>query len=776
MAVFKEPSREASSIGEGFELDSERGQGNGARTGDVQTTGTHGDRYTMDGSLDWYGKPALKAKIGRWRAGIFLLVSHGFASLAFVGVEVNLVLFSTRVLRQTNAEAAATFSRWMGSLHLFSLVGGFLSDSYWGMYKTCLVFQSILLLGLTLLSSSTYFFLLEPSGCGKIDFLCQPHPPAQLAVFYISLYLIALGNGGYEPPLCTLGANQFEESDSKENPARESFYGLYYVCTNLGSLFSETILAYLEDSGKWVLSFWISASSSFLAVSFFLTGTFKYRYMKPCGNPVSRFCQVIVAALKNFNLRTPQDGVIHLYEVQGTQSTNNGVRKILHTEDFKFLDRAAIVANEGEVILDPSNNQIRNPWRLCTVTQVEEVKCVLRLLPIWVCIVFYSTVFMLMLSLFLEQGASMDNRVGSFRMPPASMTVFDILSTSFFIIFYQTLFVPLYAKITRGKPKGITEVRRMGIGFILTVFSLLSAAMVEAQRLRQATKDGKQSSSLNLFWQVPQYVLLGFAEAFVYVAQMDFFGKQAPEALKSLGIALSMASISMGSFLSTLLIKVTMDVTTKGGRPGWIPPNLNSGHLDWFFFLLAGITTADLFLYIWCARRYKSIVVEERRPETAAPQERRSEMMAPEERRPEMMAPEARRPEMMAPEERRPEMMAPEERRPEMMAPEERRPETAPEERRPETAPEERRPETTVPEERRPETTAPEERRPETTAPEERRPETAPEERRPETTAPEERRPETTAPEERRPETTAPEERRPETTAPEERRPETERV
>lgn len=72
-----------------------------------------------------------------------LTVNQGLAILAFAGVEVNLVIFSNSVLRQTNADAANTFSRWMGTAYLFSLIGAFLSDSYLGRYLTCVVFQVV---------------------------------------------------------------------------------------------------------------------------------------------------------------------------------------------------------------------------------------------------------------------------------------------------------------------------------------------------------------------------------------------------------------------------------------------------------------------------------------------------------------------------------------------------------------------------------------------------------------------------------------------------------
>lgn len=73
-------------------------------------------------------------------------VNQGLATLAFFGVGVNLVLFLTRVLGQDNATAANNVSMWTGTVYLCSLVGAFLSDSYWGRYLTCAIFQLIFVL------------------------------------------------------------------------------------------------------------------------------------------------------------------------------------------------------------------------------------------------------------------------------------------------------------------------------------------------------------------------------------------------------------------------------------------------------------------------------------------------------------------------------------------------------------------------------------------------------------------------------------------------------
>ncbi|KAJ4957289.1 hypothetical protein NE237_014072 [Protea cynaroides] len=569
------------------------------------------DDCTKDGSIDWLGRPSLKKKSGGWESGVLLLVNHGLSSLAFVGLEVNLVLFSTRVLKQTNADAANTFSRWMGSVQLFSLVGAFLSDSYWGRYMTCAVFQFVVILGLVMLSLITHFSLLTPHGCGKIGFLCDSHSLGELVMFYLSIYLIALGNGGNEAALAAFGADQFDEEDEEEKKSSVSFFSYFYVAVNLGSMFSETVLAYFQNLGHWVLGFWVSTGSALIAFVLFLSGTARYRHFKPSGrNPVSRFSQVIVASFKKTKLEVPSNGET-LYEVRGNTSSANGGRRIFHTEDFKFLDRAAIVTPEDIML---SKNQLPNPWHLCTVTQVEEVKCLLRLIPIWLCTVFYSLVYVQMSSLFIEQGASMKTTIGTFRIPPASMSVFDIVSISTFIIFYHKFIVPCCIKITKSKPKIPSELQRMGIGLFMAAVAMVFASIIEQQRLKYANEsgNGNELSSLSIFWQIPQYILIGASEAFMYVAQMQFFSEQTPDGLKSLGIALCMTSTSLGSYLCSFLLTAVMAITTKNGKPGWVPPNLNDGHLDRFFILTAALTVVNLVVYVLCAKRFKSILMEKR--------------------------------------------------------------------------------------------------------------------------------------------------------------------
>jgi len=555
--------------------------------------------YTKDGTVNRSGRPAIKCKSGGWKAAGLILVNQVLAIFALYGVWVNLVLFLTRVLRESNAPAANDVSKWIGTLYLFSLVGALLSDSYWGRYKTSVVFQVIFLVGLVLLALSTYLFLLKPAGCGDVNLRCEKASFLKIVLFYISLYTIALGYGGYQPSIVTFGADQFDEEDSIEGISKVAYFSWFYLAFDLGCLFPTTILAYFEDTGNWLLGFWMTTGTAALALIIFAAGTPSYRHFRPEGNPIPRFAQVFVAAIRKWNVRAPSDGD-KLYELPSKESAVKGSKKILHSQEFRCLDKAATETED-----DITSDELHNPWRLCGVSQVEEVKCILRMLPIWLCTIIYSAVYTQVTSLFVEQGAAMKTNISGFNIPPAGMTTFTILCIAACIVIYMKALVPCALKIT-GNPNGFTEFHRMGVGLILAVLSMVAAGVVELYRLR-IVNESHGLKSLGILWQTPQYSLIGASEAFMYVGQLEFFNGQAPEGLRSFGSALWMTSIAMGNYVSSLIVTIVMDITTRDNKPGWIPEDLNRGHMDRFCFLLGFLTALDFIAYVICARRYRGI-------------------------------------------------------------------------------------------------------------------------------------------------------------------------
>lgn len=185
-----------------------------------------------------------------------------------------------------------------------------------------------------LLSLISWLLLIKPAGCGDGALPCEPVPLIGTAIFYLSIYLIALGNGGYQPSIATFGADQFDATDPKERHSKTAFFSYFYLALNLGSLFSNTVLVYFEDSGKWWLGFWTATGSAVLALLTFWIGAPGYRHIKPSGNPLPRVAQVFVAATRKWDVSVSADGV-KLYELEGTESAISGSRKILHSNEFR---------------------------------------------------------------------------------------------------------------------------------------------------------------------------------------------------------------------------------------------------------------------------------------------------------------------------------------------------------------------------------------------------------------------------------------------------------
>lgn len=221
----------------------------------------------------------------------------------------------------------------------------------------------------------------------------------------------------------------------------------------------------------------------------------------------------------------------------------------------------------------------------------------------------YSVVFAQMASLFVEQGDVMNTTiVGGFHLPAASMSAFDICSVLVCTGLYRQILVPLAGRLS-GNPKGLTELQRMGTGLVIAMLAMIAAAATEIQRLKHVVP-GQKQSSLTIFWQIPQYVLVGCSEVFMYVGQLEFFNAQSPDGIKSLGSSLCMASISLGNYGSSLLVNMVMAITAKGEKPGWIPDDLNSGHMDRFYFLIAALTAIDFLIYVYGAKWYKCIQID----------------------------------------------------------------------------------------------------------------------------------------------------------------------
>lgn len=260
-----------------------------------------------------------------------------------------------------------------------------------------------------------------------------------------------------------------------------------------------------------------------------------------------------------------------------------------------------------ETEIDYNKESAKSSWKLCTVTQVEELKALIGLLPVWASGIVFAAVYSQMSTVFVLQGNTMDRSMGpNFTIPSASLTLFDILSVLFWTPVYDQLIVPLARKFT-GHERGFTQLQRIGIGLLISIFSMVSAGILEVARLSYMRTHNLYDAEvvpLSIFWQIPQYFFVGCAEVFTFIGQLEFFYDQAPDAMRSLCSALALTTVALGNYLSTLLVTVVTKVTTTGGREGWIADNLNRGHLDYYYWLLAVLSFLNFFVYLWIAKSY----------------------------------------------------------------------------------------------------------------------------------------------------------------------------
>ncbi|XP_022880333.1 protein NRT1/ PTR FAMILY 6.2-like [Olea europaea var. sylvestris] len=519
-----------------------------------------------------------------------------------MGIAVNLVTYLTGIMHLSSATSANIVTDFMGTSFLLSLLGGFLADSYLGRYKTIAIFALVQTLGTIMLAISTKLPQLRPPLCQAESppTLCKQATGYQMSILFASLYIMAIGTGGLKSSVSGFGTDQFDESDEKEKSKMNLFFGRFFFFVSLGTLMAVTVLVYIQDELSRSLGYGICSMFMFTAILIFLAGTRKYRYKKCAGSPVVHILQVLVAAFRKRGAQIPANEKL-LYE-----TTPEGSR-IRHSDQFRCLDKAAVIMKE-----DPNTNNIisPNPWCISSVTKVEEVKMMIRLLPIWATTIIFWTTYAQMITFSVEQASTMERNVGSFKIPAGSLTVFFVLAILISLAVYDRLIIPVWKK-WKGKP-GFTSLQRIGIGLFLSAVGMAVAVLAEKRRLTMVKKFGRntQTLPLSVFFLIPQFVLVGSGEAFIYTGQLDFFITQSPKGMKTISTGIFLTTLAFGFFLSSLLVTIVKKLTTYGGRNGWVGDSINYGRLDCFYGLLAILSFIDFGIYLVCAAWY--------RPHTAA--------------------------------------------------------------------------------------------------------------------------------------------------------------
>ncbi|KAJ6428476.1 hypothetical protein OIU84_023826 [Salix udensis] len=531
------------------------------------------------------GKPIPDlSKTGGWIAALFIFGNEMAERMAYFGLSVNMVAFMFYIMHRPFASSSNAVNNFLGISQVSSVLGGFLADAYLGRYWTIAIFATIYL----------------ADQCDQLSLLlgtCEPAKSWQMLYLTTVLYVTGFGAAGIRPCVSSFGADQFDERSENYKSHLDRFFNFFYLSVTTGAIVAFTLVVYIQMKHGWGSAFGSLAIAMGMSNMLFFVGTPLYRHRLPGGSPLTRVAQKRKAPFSSSEL-------IGLYEVPGKRSAIKGSGKIEHTDDFRCLDKAALQLKEDGV--DPS------PWRLCTVTQVEEVKILIKLVPVSACTIMLNLVLTEYLTLSVQQAYTLNTHLGHLKLPVTCMPVFPGLSIFLILSLYYSVFVPISRRIT-SHPRGASQLQRVGIGLAFSIFSVAWAAIFERYRRKYAIEHGYEVSfltpmpNLSAYWLLIQYCLIGIAEVFCVVGLLEFLYEEAPDAMKSIGSAYAALAGGIGCFAASILNSTVQSVTGNPGKrqQSWLSQNINTGRFEYFYCLLTVLSVINFCAFLYSASRYK---------------------------------------------------------------------------------------------------------------------------------------------------------------------------
>ncbi|OMO79163.1 Proton-dependent oligopeptide transporter family [Corchorus capsularis] len=230
----------------------------------------------------------------------FIIGNETFEKIGSMGTVANLSIYLTTVFHMKSITAATIINIFHGTSNLVPLLGAFLSDTYFGRYKT-LVFASIAsFLGMAVLALTAAIHKLHPPKCPSSNSgtTCVEPVTGQLAFLYFAFGLLVIGAGGIKPCNLAFGVDQFDPRTESGQKGINSFFNYYYFTFTLGVMVSVTLIVYIQSTLGWAIELGIPAVLMLFSCILFFMGSRLYVKVKPQGSPLTIVAQVVLAAAR----------------------------------------------------------------------------------------------------------------------------------------------------------------------------------------------------------------------------------------------------------------------------------------------------------------------------------------------------------------------------------------------------------------------------------------------------------------------------------------------
>ena len=464
---------------------------------------------------------------------------------------------------QRKAEAKEIFHVFVMGVYFFPLLGGWLSDRYWGKYKT------IFWLSLVYCAGNACLALFTDSTVG----------------FYTGLFLISLGSGGIKPCVSAFVGEQFDQSN--KHLAKLVFDAFYWII-NFGSLFASLLMPWFLREYGGMVAFGIPGVLMLMATLVFWWGRRKYVDVPPPPPNPDSFMNVAKSALL---ARAPGQARPGL--------TLAVLGLLLGLAGFVFVPQVGWVSAICIAIVFALGFggfgtwvQLERARGLHPDEAVDGVRAVLRILIVFA----LTTPFW---SLFDQKASTWVLQAGGMTKPdwfePAQMQALNPLLVMILIPFNNLVLYPALKKLG-WEP---TALRRMTTGIAFSGVSWIAAGML------QLWMDGGDAVSIT--WQILPYALLTFGEVLVSATGLEFAYSQAPASMKGVIMSLWYLAVTIGN-LWVLLANASV---RNAGFTAWIESTgISVAAFQMFFF--AGFALLAALLFGLYAKRYP--LVENYRP------------------------------------------------------------------------------------------------------------------------------------------------------------------
>ncbi|KAH6777715.1 hypothetical protein C2S52_006686 [Perilla frutescens var. hirtella] len=521
--------------------------------------------------------------------------------------------YLTDVWKLSLTHAAAILNFWNGLYRILPLFFLFFVDAFLGNF-TLLVISSIsYTLGIGFVTMSTPPFLAKSTGtCKQYEPECIGH--TQKALFYTGMVLIAVGVAGNlvslkpflqeqkkKPPQDNEGA---EPADTTRPPKFEVSQVVGLVIVVVVGIAGAIALPYIKP---WTLRFGIPAICTFVGTVLFLSGSCGYKMegAKPDGSPLTKVTRVFVAATRNI-FQPYSDVRRHSFsDTSCLGYAPNRLPRSIHIVKSshppvifaRCLHKATInPPEEGE------EDSKKNKWRVCTAAEVEEAKIAVRMVPMWMTFIVCGIVSSIGDTYFVEQSNNMKRNIGKLTLPPQILKLVKDRTGGFLSLLAGSYI--LNSPNIKAPRNGIIA------AMVFSVLCCITAAKMENKRLKVIRNHGlldkpDDDVPMSIYWLIFQFVLLAGLDSFLEKSVAKFYKDQAPPSMTNYLQNFVRAVSGLGFMCSSLSVYIVGKISERGGRPNWFQHTLNRSRLDRYYWVLACLSSVNLFVFLFVSRRYK---------------------------------------------------------------------------------------------------------------------------------------------------------------------------